>query len=75
MRQHRKLKTARMSIEAKVWVDGTGRVYRAAIQPTGDSAIDTALKDDVLSGMQLSGPPPTGMVMPVCMKLTARRPD
>jgi periplasmic protein TonB len=74
MRRHNKLKHSTMSITAKVWIDGTGRITRATTQSTGDAALDAALRDDVLNGMQLSGPPPEGMKMPVNLKLSARRP-
>ncbi len=74
MRRHGKLKQSNLSIEAKVWIDSTGRITRAETQSTGDALLDGALRNDVLSGMQLSGPPPEGMKMPVNLKLSARRP-
>jgi protein TonB len=74
MRTHATLKTAAMVIQIKIWIDSTGRVARAVVQPTGNPLIDSALQNDVLIGMQLSQPPPAGMVMPVSMKVTARRP-
>jgi hypothetical protein len=75
MRRHPKLKHSSMSITARVWIDSTGRITRATTQSSGDAAIDSALRDEVLSGMQLSGPPPEGMKMPVNLRLTARRPN
>ena len=74
MRRHGKLKQSTMSVEAKVWIDSTGRITRAETQSTGDALLDGALRNEVLSGMQLSGPPPEGMKMPVNLKLSARRP-
>ncbi len=74
MRRHGKLKHSSMAITAKVWIDATGRITRAVTTSTGDAAMDAALRDEVLSGMQLSGPPPEGMKMPVNLKLSARRP-
>lgn len=74
MRRHGKLKHSNMTITAKVWIDATGRITRATTQSSGDAALDAALRDEVLNGMQLSGPPPEGMKMPVNLKLSARRP-
>lgn len=74
MRRHDRLKHSTMSITARVWIDSTGRITRATTQSTGDAALDAALRDEILSGMQLSGPPPEGMKMPVNLKLSARRP-
>lgn len=74
MRRHQRLKNSTMSIVAKVWIDSTGRITRATTQSTGDAALDAALRDEILNGMQLSGPPPEGMKMPVNLKLSARRP-
>lgn len=74
MRRHNKLKHSSLSITARVWIDSTGRITRAETQSTGDAAVDAALRSDVLQGMQLSGPPPEGMKMPVNLKLSARRP-
>lgn len=74
MRRHSKLKNSTLSITAKVWIDSTGRITRATTQSTGDPALDAALRDEILAGMQLSGPPPQGMKMPLNLKLNARRP-
>jgi protein TonB len=75
MRRHNKLKHASMNnITARVWIDSTGRITRAETQSTGDAALDAALRNEILNGMQLSGPPPEGMKMPVNLKLNARRP-
>ncbi len=74
MRRHGKLKHSNMSVTAKVWIDSTGRVERATIQSSGDGALDATLRDEVLTGMQLGGPPPPGMKMPLNLKLNASRP-
>ena len=74
MRRHGRLKHSNLSIKARVWIDSTGRITRADTQSTGDAALDAALRNEVLSGMQLSGPPPEGMKMPLNLQLNARRP-
>jgi len=73
---HRKTRSARIpGCELRAWVDSTGRVTRAKLSPsTGDPAIDAAIQNEVLPGMQLD-PPPPGMPMPIVMRLSARRPN
>jgi len=73
MRRHSKLKSATMTIQVRVWIDSTGRITKATTQSTGDPSLDAALRNEVLTGMQLPGSPPDGMKMPVNLKVTARR--
>jgi len=62
--------------EIRVWLDSTGRITRAQlVSSTGDPAVDQAIKDNVLNGLQLPDPPPTGMPMPIVMRITALRPN
>jgi len=62
--------------EIRVWLDSTGRITRARlVQSTGDPAVDAAIKDNVLNGLQLPDPPPAGMPMPIVMRITALRPN
>lgn len=74
MRRHNRLKHSNLSIKASIWIDSTGRITRAETQSTGDAALDASLRNDILNGLQLSGPPPADMKMPVNLKLNARRP-
>ena len=71
-------KTQKASIarlEVKIWPDGTGRVTRAELaSSTGDAAVDAAIRDQVLTGLQLPEAPPQGMKLPIVMRLAARRP-
>jgi len=69
-------RTASMSLTARVWVDSSGRVVRASLSgSSGHSDVDTALQNEVLTGLQLQDPPPEGMPMPIVMRITARRPN
>ncbi len=62
--------------EIRVWLDSTGRITRAQlVASTGDPAVDAAIKDNVLNGLQLPDPPPAGMPMPIVMRITALRPN
>ena len=62
-------------LEVRIWPDGTGRVTRAELaSPTGDAAMDAAIRDQVLTGLQLPEAPPAGMKLPIVLRLAARRP-
>jgi hypothetical protein len=74
LRKNDLTRTAGFRIDARVWVDRTGRITRARVASTGDSAVDKAI-NDALTGVQLSDPPPTGMPMPIVMRVTALRPN
>ncbi len=74
MQRNRKTRAARLNVTVKVWPDSTGRVARAQIAgTTGDPALDSAIRDEVLNGLQLQ-PPPPGMPAPITLRLAARRP-
>lgn len=73
IKRNSKTKSATMSVVAKIWADETGRVTRASLNgSSGDPAVDAALRNEVLTGLQLQSPPPPGMKMPINLRLTAR---
>ena len=73
IRRHGKTKSATMSVTAKIWADETGRITRATLGgSSGDPTVDAALRNEVLTGLQLQSPPPAGMKMPINLRLTAR---
>jgi periplasmic protein TonB len=75
LRGNRKTRTAEMAVEARIWSDATGHITRAQLAgSTGSADLDTAIKNEVLLGLQLSEPPPDGMPMPIVLRLTAKRP-
>ena len=75
LQQNRKTRTANMSIKVRVWPDQTGRISRAQLAgSTGDPSLDSALRDEVLNGLQLNHPPPADMPSPITLRLTAHRP-
>ena len=75
VRANRATRAASIRVDVKIWADSAGRVSRAAIaNSSGNAALDAALRDQVLTGLQLSEPPPEGMPMPLVLRLTARRP-
>ncbi len=65
-----------MNVTARIWLDATGRITRATLAgSTGDPATDTAIRQEILTGLQLQAPPPDGMPMPIVMRLKATRPN
>jgi len=67
-------RTATMTIEIRVWPDSTGLITRATLaNSTGDTALDGIIRDQILTGLQISQPPPEGMPTPIIMRITARR--
>ncbi len=76
LRKNKKTRAANISgLQIRVWPDATGRITRAQLAgSTGDRALDAALQSEVLTGLQLSEPPPAGMPSPIVLRLSARRP-
>src|SRR5271165_5959671 len=69
-------RSAAFRVEVRIWPDTTGRVTRVQlVDSTGHPAVDAAIKEEVLTGLQLQEPPPTDMPLPIVMRLTARRPN
>lgn len=67
---------AKMTIEIRVWPDETGRIARAKLSgSTGDPSLDAVIRDEILTGLQVSQPPPEGMPTPIIMRITAQRPN
>ena len=76
LRTHKKTRSASLNIKVRIWLDSTGRVTRSTISGTsGKAEIDTAIRDEILTGLQLQSPPPDGMPMPIVMRLSATRPN
>lgn len=75
LQQNRKTRSASMTVNVRVWPDVNGRIGRAQLaSSTGDPSLDNALRDEVLTGLQLQEPPPPGMPSPITLRVTARRP-
>lgn len=76
LKHNPRTRSASMRVQVRVWPDSTGRITRVQLSDsTGDAAVDEALKNEVLTGLQLQEPPPTGMPMPIVLRLTAKRPN
>lgn len=75
LQRNRKTRSANMSVNVRVWPDANGRISRAQLAgTTGDPSLDAAIRDEVLTGLQLEQPPPNDMPTPIMLRLAARRP-
>jgi len=65
-----------VAVPIRIWIDGTARVTRAQlIVPTANPALDSAITDEVLPGLQLKEPPPADMPMPIVLRVSTHRPS
>jgi TonB family protein len=75
LRSNPRTRKASARITVRIWVDSTGRIIRATLGgSTGDAALDRAIPDEVLTGLQIAQAPPDDLKMPIVMRVTARRP-
>ena len=75
LRQNSATKSATLSLQVRVWADANGRITRASLIGTsGSAAIDAAIKNQILTGLQLPQAPPPDMPMPITMRISARKP-
>jgi protein TonB len=76
LRQNPHTRGANFNLKVRIWSDDTGRVVRVKLAgTTGDPAVDDAIQNEILKGLQLKEPPPDGMPMPIVMRLSAKRPN
>lgn len=76
LRNNARTRGAKMNVQVRVWPDKAGRITRALLTgSTGDPAIDNAIANEVLTGLQLPEPPPADMPTPIVLRLVARRPS
>ena len=75
LRRHPSTRNASMTLQVRVWPDANGRITRAQlVGSSGNSAVDQAIKNQVLSGLQLPQAPPADMPTPIVLRITARKP-
>ena len=76
LRRNPRTRGAKLRIEVRIWPDATGRITRAQLSgSSGDPAVDAAIRDEVLTGLQLPEPPPQGMPSPIVLRVIAQRPN
>jgi protein TonB len=69
-------RSATMNLTVRIWPDSTGRITRAElIGTTGNAAVDQALRNQILTGLQLPQAPPADMPTPIVMRIEARKPN
>jgi outer membrane biosynthesis protein TonB len=74
LRKQKKLLTAALRVELRVWADRTGRIERIQVMKgTGRPDLEEALQAVV--GLRLKEPPPEDLPMPMIARFTARRPQ
>jgi outer membrane biosynthesis protein TonB len=75
LRRNPATKSATMTLQIRVWPDANGRITRAQlVGTTGNPAVDQAIKDQVLTGLQLPEAPPADMPTPIVLRISARKP-
>ncbi len=75
LRKNKKTRSSSLRVTVRIWADSTGRVTRAALnESTGDTALDDAITNDVLTGLQLKSALPQGMPSPIVLRISGRRP-
>lgn len=75
LRKNNRTRSASLSVQVRIWADSNGRITRASLaDSTGDAAVDGAIRNEILTGLQLQEPPPQDMPMPIVLRITARRP-
>ena len=75
LRKNPKTRGASFASQVRIWSDITGRVTRAKLSPpTDDPKVDAAI-GEALTGLQLREAPPSGMPMPIVMRISAQRPN
>lgn len=72
---HSATRNAALSIQVRIWADRNGRVTRAELTNTsGDRTLDEIIRNQILTGLVLTDPPPDDMPMPINLRITARKP-
>lgn len=74
--RHPATRGATMNITVRVWPDSNGRISRAQlVGTTGDPATDQAIKNSILTGLQLPQAPPADMPTPIVLRINGRKPS
>jgi periplasmic protein TonB len=76
LRQNDKTKDARLRVKVRIWVNNSGSITRASLaDSSGDPSLDDALKNQILTGLNLPEAPPSDMPMPIVMLINEQRPN
>ncbi len=74
LRRHPSTRNAKMVLQVRVWPDSNGRITRAQlVGSSGNPAVDQAIKNQILTGLQLPQAPPADMPVPIVLRITASK--
>lgn len=60
-----------VDVPIRIWIDSNGRVTRSQLAvSTNNPSLDSAITDEVLTGLQLKEPPPADMPMPIVLRVS-----
>ena len=69
-------RSATMNLQVRIWPDSSGRITRAQlVGSSGNAAVDQAIKNQILTGLQLPQAPPADMPTPIVLRISARKPS
>lgn len=75
LRQNSATRSATMSLQIRIWPDSNGTITRAQlVGSSGNPAVDQAIKNQILTGLQLPQAPPADMPVPIVLRVNARKP-
>ena len=75
LRRHPSTRNAKMVLQVRIWPDSNGRITRAQlVGSSGNSAVDQAIKNQILTGLQLPQAPPADMPVPIVLRITGSKP-
>jgi len=61
-------------LTVRIWVDAAGQVTRAQlVGSSGNAAVDEAIRNRILTGLQLPQTPPSDLPMPINLRISARK--
>jgi hypothetical protein len=76
LRTNSHTRAASINLKVSVWPDSSGKISRVEMSgTTGDAALDSAIKNEVLTGLNIQEAPPAGMPVPIILRVVARRPN
>lgn len=76
LRNNPRTRSANVNLQVRIWADAAGRITRVRLAGSiGDRAVEEAIRNQVLTGLQLPDAPPPGMPMPIVLHITERQPD
>ncbi len=74
LRSNGRTRNASLSLQVRIWADSSGRITRASlVGSSGDNSMDSAIANEILTGLQLQEAPPADMPMPINLRITARK--